>query len=131
MKKLLLNLVLTLGLLALGHVARADYLNFAVVGVYPANFYQKTVVVNVADFPSAYSWGWKSFYLNIDGYDYPLTNWNTRQVTPFMARAWFLVPNTWMGQHRLQLSVSYYGQSYWGYPAPLQSYYSYPMFFWF
>ena len=108
---------------------QAQAFDFRVTGVWQGNFNAKTVQVDVATFPSRYPWGWQSFFINIDGYNYPVSSWNAVPTSPGSFRAWFQVPSYWVGWRRVQLVVNFWAQPYFGYPVPVQTMYSYPQFY--
>lgn len=108
----------------------ANAFDFRVTGVWPSSYATKTVQVDVSTFPnSTYPWGWQSFFLNIDGYNYPISNWNAVPTSPTSYRAWFQVPAYWTGWRRVQLVVNYWAQPYYGYPVPVRTVFSYPQFY--
>lgn len=128
--KTVLSLFLIFSVLAFSSTsAKADYFSFAVVGVNPTNYYSKAVVVDIVGFANFSPWGWRAFYLNIDGYNYPVSNWNAFPTSPNSIRAWFEIPNNFWGTHRLQLIVEAWAQPYYGYPVPVGYYYSFPQFY--
>ena len=118
---------LVIGLSSLG--AKADAFVFAVAGVAPNSYYTKLVAVDVAEWTQLCPHGWRNFYLNIDGYNYPINNWNALATSPNSVRAWFSIPNNFVGYHRMQLIVEAWGSPYYGYPVPIGTFYSYPQFY--
>ena len=108
---------------------KADFLTFRVASVFPISPVARQVIVDVMDVPSMYIWGWKYFNLNIDGYNYPITQYNAIPTGPWTLRAWFVVPSFWWGPHRMQLHVGYWTQAVFGYPVPVARWMSYPMIY--
>lgn len=128
-KSLFTATLLFLAFSATSLTAKADAFYFAVSGVAPSSYYTKSVVVDVVEFTGFCPWGWQNFYLNIDGYNYPIGQWNSVPTSPNSLRAWFNVPNTYWGAHRLQLIVEAWAQPFYGIPVPTGTFFSYPQIY--